>query len=66
MRVPGVGLAVVAGVEQANPGGQLGRHVDNMFAIFEQSLRQRPPRTVAASTAHTRSGHPATYLRIAA
>ena len=33
--VVGVGLAVVAGVEEPHPGGELGRHVDDLLAGLE-------------------------------
>lgn len=60
-----VGLAVVPGVEQPDPGSELGRYVDHVFAVFEESLRRGRPAPLVASTAHTWPGHPATYLRIA-
>ena len=44
----GVGLAVVAGVEQPDPGGELRRDVDDLLAVLEEPLRQRPAGTVAA------------------
>ncbi len=43
-----VGLAVVAGVEQADPGCELRWDVDDSFAVFEESLGQRPASAVAA------------------
>jgi hypothetical protein len=43
-----VGLAVVAGVEQPRPGAELGRHVDHVLPVGEQSLRQRPAGATAA------------------
>ena len=48
VRVVGVGLAVVAGVEQPGPGRQLRRHVDHVLAVGQQPLRQRPAGAVAA------------------
>ena len=42
VRVVGVGLAVVAGVEEPDPGGELGRDVDDLLAGLEEPLRQRP------------------------
>ena len=48
VRVAGVGLAVVAGVEQPDPGGELGRDVDDLLAVLEEPLRQRPAGAVAA------------------
>jgi hypothetical protein len=66
VRVVRVGLAVVAGVEQPCPGGQLCRHVDDPLTGLEQSLSQRTPDTVRASIAQTRSGHALVYLRMAA
>jgi hypothetical protein len=46
--VEGVGLAVVASVEETDPGGELRGDVDNLFAVFQESLRQWPPGAVAA------------------
>jgi hypothetical protein len=46
--VVGVGLAVVAGVEEPDPGGELGRHVDHVFPVLKQSLGQGPSGAVAA------------------
>jgi hypothetical protein len=43
-----VGLAVVPGVEEPDPGGQLGRHVDDVFTGLEEPLRERTSRTVGA------------------
>jgi hypothetical protein len=48
MRVVGVGLAVVAGVEQPDPGSQLRGDVDDSFAVLEEALRERPAGAVAA------------------
>ena len=48
VRVVGVGLAVVAGVELACPRGQLRRHVHDGLTIGQQPLRQRPAGAVAA------------------
>ncbi len=42
VRVVGVGLAVVAGVEQPSPGRQLRRDVDHPLTVGEQPLSQRP------------------------
>jgi hypothetical protein len=44
----GVGYAVVAGVEQSNPSSEIGWAVDDVLAVLEQSLRQRPTGAVAA------------------
>ena len=44
----GVGLAVVAGVEEPDLRGELGRDVDDAFAVFEYSLRERAPGTVGS------------------
>ena len=41
VRVQGVGLAVVAGVEEPDPGGQLGRDIEDPFAGLDQPLGQR-------------------------
>lgn len=46
--VVGVGLAVVSGVEEPDPGGELGRDVDHVFAVFEESLCQWAAGAVAA------------------
>jgi len=46
--VVGVGLAVVPGVEQPHPRGQLGRHVDDDLAGLEQPLSQGTTGTVGA------------------
>jgi hypothetical protein len=46
--VAGVGLAVVAGVEQADAGGEFGGDVNDLLAVLEQSLGQRPAGTVAS------------------
>jgi len=48
VRVVGVGLAVVPGVEQPGSGRQLGRHVHDVFAVGQEPLRQRPAGAVAA------------------
>jgi hypothetical protein len=48
VRVAGIGLAVVAGVEQPGSGGEFGRHVHNVLAGLEQTLGQRSAGTVAA------------------
>jgi hypothetical protein len=39
--VAGIGLAVVAGVEEPDPGGELGRHIDHLLAGFKEPLSQR-------------------------
>jgi hypothetical protein len=44
----GVRLAVVAGVEQPDPGRELGRDIDDVLTARKQSLRQRTPDTVRA------------------
>ena len=46
--IVGVGLAVVAGVEEPDPGRELRGDVDDLFAVFEESLRERSAGTVAA------------------
>jgi hypothetical protein len=48
VRIVGVGLAVVSGVEQPRPGRELGRHVHHVLAMSQQSLRQRAAGAVAA------------------
>ena len=40
--VVGVALAAVADRQHPHPGGQLGRHVQNLFAVADQPLGQRP------------------------
>jgi hypothetical protein len=35
VRVTGIGLAVVTGVKQPDPGGELRRDVHNVFAVLE-------------------------------
>ena len=41
-----IGLAVVPGVEQPHPGGQLGRDVDHVLADIKQPLSQGTTGTV--------------------
>ena len=48
VRVVRVGLAVVPGVEQPHPRGQLGRDVDDDLTGLQQPLRQGPAGTVGA------------------
>jgi hypothetical protein len=48
VRVVGFGLPAVAGVEHPCPGGELGGHVDHVFPVGQESLRQRPAGAVAA------------------
>jgi hypothetical protein len=43
-----IGLAVVASIEQAYPGGEFGRDVNNMLAGFDQALGQWPASAVGA------------------
>jgi hypothetical protein len=38
----------VTGVEEPDPGGELGRHIDNVLAGLEQALGQRPTSAVAS------------------
>ena len=58
VRVVGVGLAVVAGVEQPDPGRELGRHVDDVLAVGSSSrCASGRPAPLLPSTAQTRSGH---------
>jgi hypothetical protein len=47
----GVGLAVVAGVEEPDPGCHLGRDVDDVLAGLEESLGQRTERRDRGSAA---------------
>lgn len=44
----GIGLAVVSGVKQPHPSGQLRGDVDDALAVFEESLPERPAGAVAA------------------
>jgi hypothetical protein len=46
--VASVCFAVVAGVEQADPGSELRRDIDNAFAVLEQALGERSAGSVAA------------------
>ncbi|MEJ7741594.1 MAG: hypothetical protein WKF73_03005 [Nocardioidaceae bacterium] len=46
--VAGIGLAVVAGVEQPDSGRELGRHVHDLLAGLEEALRQWSAGAVAA------------------
>jgi hypothetical protein len=63
----GVGLEVVAGVEQSHPGVELGWHVHHVFTISQQPRCQRTAGTLLPSTEYAaRSGQAATRLRIAA
>jgi hypothetical protein len=48
VRVGGVGLAALPGVEHPRPGGQLGRHVDHALPVGQQPRRDRPPDPVRA------------------
>ena len=48
VRIPGIGLAVVAGVEEPDPGSQLGRHVHHLLARLEEPLCQGSTGAVAA------------------
>jgi hypothetical protein len=56
MGIVGVALAVVAGVEEPDPGGELRGNVDDLLAVLEESLRERPA-PLLPSTAQTRSDH---------
>ena len=44
----GVGLAVVTGVEEPDPGGEGGQNINHVLAILEEPLCERPPGTVGA------------------
>jgi hypothetical protein len=66
VRIVGVGLPAVAGVEHPNPGGQLGRDVDHVLAVGQSRCAKDRPAPLLPSTAHTRSGQATTCLRIAA
>jgi hypothetical protein len=41
-RVVGVALAAMANRQYPHPGGQLGRHLQDLFAVADQPLGQRP------------------------
>jgi hypothetical protein len=66
VRVVGVGLALVAGVEEPRAGRQLRGDVNDVLAVREQPLRQRPAGAVAALDRQTRSGQARACLPIAA
>ena len=46
--VVGVALAAVADRQHPHPGGQLGRHIQGLFAVADQPMSQRPPQAVGA------------------
>jgi hypothetical protein len=48
VRVGGIGLAALGGVEQASPRGQLRRHVEDGFAVSDKTLGDVPADAVAA------------------
>ena len=48
MRIKSVGLAVVPGVEESDPGSELGRDVDDALARLEQPLGQGSTSAVGA------------------
>src|SRR6185503_12669773 len=58
-RVGGVGLAATAGVQQARPGGQGGRYVQDLLAGRGQLLGDRSSDPVGALGGERRAGHPA-------
>ena len=51
-----VGLVRVAGLQQPDPGSQLGLHIQHPLAGGDQLLGQQPPSPRAPSTAQVRSG----------
>ena len=55
--VAGIGLAVVTGVEEPDPGRELGRDIDDVLARLEESLRQWTSGPLLPSIAQTRSDH---------
>ena len=57
VRIKCVGLAVVAGVEEPDPGSELGWYVDDALAGLEQPLGQGSTSALAPSPAQVRSGH---------
>ena len=48
VRVQGIGLAVVAGVEEPHPCSQLRWNIHHLLAGFDQALSQRTPGAVGA------------------
>ena len=48
VRIVGVGLAVVTGVEEPHPGSELGRDVNDTLAGLQEALRQRASGAVGA------------------
>ena len=48
VRIQRIGLAVMAGVEEPHPRGQLRRNIEDLFAGLDQALRQRTTGTVGA------------------
>jgi hypothetical protein len=46
--IVGIGRTVVTGVDEPDPSSELRGDVDDLFAVFEQSLGERPPGAVAA------------------
>lgn len=48
MGVVGISLAVMAGVEEPHPRGELGRHVNDLLAVLEKPLSQRTSDTVGS------------------
>jgi len=48
VRIECVGLAVVAGVEEPDPGGELGRHVHDVLAGLEEPLSKGATSAVGA------------------
>jgi hypothetical protein len=65
VRVVGVGLPVVAGVEQPHPSAELRWHVDHPFASASSRCANGRPAPLLPSTAKVRCGHVLTYVRIA-
>jgi hypothetical protein len=53
------------GNEEPDPGDELRRDVEDLLAVFEQALRQKPAGSVAALDPHARSGQAPEYWRIA-
>ena len=66
VRVVGVGLAVVAGIEQPRPDRELGRHINPCSPSASSRCANGRPVPLLPSTAQIRPGQEATCLRIAA
>ena len=59
----GVDLAAVADRQDPDPGGQLGRHIQDLLAVADQPMSQHPAEAWAPSTAQQRSGQRPAHWR---